>query len=104
MPRFVLKHQWILKKNVNLSINWPINTLLIVKLGLWQVCGSCLIKSYTHFGNDLTGCWLVYGGGCFMQRQYRMKITWSHSDCLSYAGEALIKVTGSADSAVPREI
>ena len=39
-----------------------------------------------------------------MQRQYRMKMTWSHSDCLSYAGEALIKVTGSVDSAVPREI
>ena len=23
-----------------------------------------------HFGNNSTGCWLVYGGGCLMQGQY----------------------------------
>ena len=27
-----------------------------------------------HFGNNSTGCWLVYGGGCLMQRQYIVKM------------------------------
>ena len=29
-----------------------------------------LIEIYKHFGNNFTGSWLVYGGGCLMQRQY----------------------------------
>ena len=27
-----------------------------------------------HFGNNFTGCWLAYGGGCLMQRQYIVKM------------------------------
>ena len=27
-----------------------------------------------HFGNNSTGCWLFYGGGCLMQRQFIVKM------------------------------
>ena len=52
------------------------------------------------FGNNSTGCWLGYGGGCLMQRQYIVKIIWNVSDWLSYSGGALIKVLDSAGSTV----
>ena len=36
--------------------------------------------------NEFTGCWLGYGGGCLMQRQYILKMIGNVSDWLSYAG------------------
>ena len=35
---------------------------------------TVLIESNKHFGNDFTGCWLVYGGGCLMQRHNLVKL------------------------------
>ena len=40
---------------VNLSINWPINTLLIENL-TFSMYEKTLIESYKHFRNDFTGC------------------------------------------------
>ena len=51
---------------------------------------------YECFENSFTGCWLVYEGGCLMQRQYIAKMTGDVSDWLSCAGGALIKVVDSA--------
>ena len=53
-----------------------------------------------HFGNNSTGCWLIYGGGCLIQRQYIVKMIGNVSDWLSYAGGALIQVADSAGSTV----
>ena len=53
-----------------------------------------------HFGNNSTGCWLVYGGGCLIQRHYIVKMIGNVSDWLSYAGGALILVADSAGSTV----
>ena len=48
---------------VDLSINWPINSFLIVILAL-IVCS----------GNAFTCGWLVYGDGCLMPRQFIVKM------------------------------
>ena len=45
-----------------------------------------------HFGNNSTGCWLGYGGGCLMQRQYIVKLIRNTSDWLSYTGGTLRKL------------
>ena len=87
----------------NISVNWSINSLFVdfwPKVDYWQVWYACLIESNKHFGNNSTGCWLGYGGGCLMQRQYIVKIIGNVSDWLSYAGGALIKVPDSAGSTV----
>ena len=88
---------------VNLSDNWSIYSLFLEfwpKTDFGQVRCGCLIESNKHFGNNFTGCWLGYGGGCLMQRQYIVKIIGNVSDWLSYAGGALIKVADSAGSTV----
>ena len=53
------------------------------KLTFGQVLCGCLIESKKHFGNNSTGCWLGYGGGCLMQRQYIGKLIGNVSDWLS---------------------
>ena len=87
---------------VNLSDNWSIDRLFVEfwpKIDFGKVYG-CLIESNKHFGNTSTGCWLCYGGGYLIQRQYIVKIIGNVSDWLSYAGGALIKVADSAGSTV----
>ena len=84
-------------------VNWSINSLFVE---FWQVCCGCFIMSnkHKHIGKNSTGCWLGYGGGCLMQRQYLVKIIGNVSDWLSYAGGALIKVADLAGSTVYTKI
>ena len=54
---------------VTLSVNWSSNSLFVEfwpKNDLGQVWCGCLIESNKHFGNNSTGWWLGYGGGCLM--------------------------------------
>ena len=79
---------------VNLCVYESINSLFVdfwPKIDFGQVRCGCRIESNKHFGNNSTGCWLGYGGGCLMQRQYIVKIIWNVSDWLSYSGGALIR-------------
>ena len=69
-------------------------------MGEYEV--AVLQRAISSLGK-FTRCWLAYGGGCLMQRQYIVNMIVNVSNWLSYAGGALIKVADSAASTVLHE-